>query len=107
MRLSGGQQQRLAIARALLKDAQLVLLDEVTSALDAEAEKEVQSALHVLLEGRAALMITHRLSSLGSVDRVDVLESGRIVESGTYEALLAERGRFYDLWLRQQEEVGA
>nr|HML48779.1 ABC transporter ATP-binding protein [Clostridia bacterium] len=107
MRLSGGQGQRLAIARALLKDARLVLLDEVTSALDAEAEKEVQNALRVLLEGRAALMITHRLSSLGGMDRIDFLESGRIAESGTYEALLDKRGRFYDLWLRQQEEVGA
>lgn len=106
MRLSGGQRQRLAIARALLKDARLVLLDEVTSALDAESEQDVQRALRVLLEGRTALMITHRLSSLNGVDRVDVLESGRIVESGTYETLLAERGRFYDLWARQQEEVG-
>ncbi|PIE42184.1 MAG: lipid A export permease/ATP-binding protein MsbA [Gammaproteobacteria bacterium] len=96
-RLSGGQKQRLAIARALYKDAPILILDEATSALDSESENLVQMALDELLKHRTAIVIAHRLSTVKNADRILVLDQGRIVESGTHEALIRAKGRYYYL----------
>lgn len=96
--LSGGQRQRLALARALLRDAPLVVLDEATSALDAETEAAVAHALRTLLKGRSALVIAHRLATIRDCDRILVLEQGRLVEEGSHDALLARDGLYAQLW---------
>lgn len=93
--LSGGQRQRLAIARALLKDAPILILDEATSALDAESEQAVQAALEVLMAGRTTLVIAHRLATVQKADQVVVVDGGRVVESGTHESLLAHENGIY------------
>jgi subfamily B ATP-binding cassette protein MsbA len=95
--LSGGQRQRLAIARAIYKDAPILILDEATSALDSESERLVQEALETLMRGRTSLVIAHRLSTIKSADRVLVLEGGRVVEQGTHAELLALNGLFAHL----------
>jgi len=98
--LSGGQRQRLAIARALLKNAPILILDEATSHLDTESEAVVQQAVYNLVQGRTALVIAHRLSTVARADRIVVLDRGRIVEEGTHQQLLASGGayrRLYDL----------
>ncbi len=92
--LSGGEKQRLAIARALLKDAPILILDEPTSALDAHTEELLLQALNVLVRGRTAFIIAHRLSTIRRADRIVVLEGGRIVESGTHHELLERGGLF-------------
>jgi hypothetical protein len=94
---SGGQRQRLAIARAILRDAPIVILDEPTASLDVEAEAEVMHALDKLVEGRTVLMISHRLSTLGSVDEILVLKDGRIVEQGSFQGLKRKEGVFAGL----------
>jgi ATP-binding cassette subfamily B protein len=99
--LSGGQKQRIAIARALLKDPRILLLDEATSALDAESEALVQEALSRLLEGRTAVVIAHRLSTVVGADRVVVVDGGRIAEQGPHGALLAQGGVYARLVERQ------
>ncbi|RZJ00148.1 MAG: ABC transporter ATP-binding protein [Brevundimonas sp.] len=105
MRLSGGQRQRIAIARAFLKDAPILLLDEATSALDTESEALVQAALERLMQGRATLMIAHRLSTVRNADRIYVVEAGRIVEEGTHAALV-KKGGLYARLARQQSLDG-
>ncbi|MEE8399937.1 MAG: ATP-binding cassette domain-containing protein, partial [Desulfobacterales bacterium] len=96
-RLSGGEKQRICIARALLKDAPILILDEATSSLDAASEQLVQKALENLMEGRTTFIIAHRLSTIGYAHRVIVISGGRIVESGTHEDLLALKGEYHKL----------
>ncbi|UCF14436.1 MAG: ATP-binding cassette domain-containing protein, partial [Phycisphaerales bacterium] len=99
--LSGGQQQRLAIARALVRDASIVILDEPTSALDAKIESELLGALDCLTAGRTTFVIAHRLSTIRDVDRIVVLDRGRIVEVGSHEQLLASHGLFAEFYATQ------
>ncbi len=107
-KLSGGERQRISIARAILKDAPLLILDEATSSLDTEAEIEVQKALDNLMAGRTTLIIAHRLSTIRNADRIIVLVNGRIVEEGTHEQLLAKRGEYFKLYSMQfTEEEGS
>jgi len=94
-KLSGGERQRISIARALLKDAPILILDEATSSLDTEAEIEVQDALETLMKGRTTLIIAHRLSTIRNADRIIVLAKGEIVEEGTHESLLEKKGEYF------------
>jgi subfamily B ATP-binding cassette protein MsbA len=102
-RLSGGQRQRLAIARALLKNAPLLILDEATNELDTESEREVQNALANLMVGRTSFVIAHRLSTIHRADRILVIEGGGIVESGTHQELLEGSGLYRKLYELQFE----
>jgi subfamily B ATP-binding cassette protein MsbA len=101
VKLSGGQRQRIAIARALLKDAPILILDEATSSLDSQAEGEVQVALEELMKGRTTFIIAHRLSTIKKAHRIIVLSDGRIVEEGTHNELLARKGEYYKLYTTQ------
>ncbi|MGK8203491.1 lipid A export permease/ATP-binding protein MsbA [Burkholderia cenocepacia] len=107
MRLSGGQRQRLAIARAIYKDAPILILDEATSALDSESERHVQAALERLMEGRTTLVIAHRLSTIERADRILVLEAGKIVESGSHDELLRHGGLYAHLHRIQYQQQAA
>ncbi|MEH6521265.1 ABCB family ABC transporter ATP-binding protein/permease [Sulfitobacter sp.] len=104
LKLSGGEKQRVGIARTLLKDPPILLLDEATSALDSETEHEIQDALRQAGRGRTVLTIAHRLSTIAEADRIIVLEKGEVVEQGTHDDLLAQEGRYAQLWHRQQAE---
>ena len=111
VKLSGGQRQRIAIARVMLKDAPILLLDEATSALDSEVEAAIQASLYRLMEGKTVVAIAHRLSTIAAMDRLVVMEHGRIVEMGDHASLLAEGGIYARLWAHQSggflgEEVG-
>ncbi|MFM9900255.1 MAG: ABC transporter ATP-binding protein, partial [Polaromonas sp.] len=101
VKLSGGQRQRIAIARVMLKDAPILLLDEATSALDSEVEVAIQSSLNTLMEGKTVIAIAHRLSTIAAMDRLIVLDQGRIVEEGDHRSLLAAGGLYARLWAHQ------
>ena len=101
IKLSGGQRQRVAIARAMLADAPILVLDEATSALDSESEKLVQDALEKLMQGRTSIVVAHRLSTVASLDRIVVLDRGKIVEDGPHAELIAQGGEYAQLWSRQ------
>ena len=102
VKLSGGQRQRIAIARAILKDAPILVLDEATSALDSESEALIQEALLRLMHGRTSIVVAHRLSTISSLDRIVVLENGKIIEQGPHEELLKNpNGQYKKLWSRQ------
>ena len=101
IKLSGGQRQRIAIARAILKDAPILVLDEATSALDSESEALIQDALVKLMKGRTSIVVAHRLSTIASLDRIIVLDNGKIVEQGTHAQLLKNGGEYNKLWSRQ------
>jgi ATP-binding cassette subfamily B protein len=101
VKLSGGQRQRIALARAILKDAPILILDEATSALDSEVEAAIQTALDRVMEGKTVLAIAHRLSTISSMDRIIVLDQGQVAEEGTHEALLVQQGLYARYWERQ------
>lgn len=101
VKLSGGQRQRIAIARAILKDAPILVLDEATSALDSESERLIQAALWELMKGRTAIVIAHRLSTIQRMDEIVVLADGKIIEQGSHSELLARGGTYADLWAHQ------
>jgi ATP-binding cassette subfamily B multidrug efflux pump len=101
VKLSGGQRQRIAIARVMLKDAPVLLLDEATSALDSEVEAAIQQSLYRLMEGKTVVAIAHRLSTIAAMDRLIVMDKGRIVEQGDHRSLLAQGGLYARLWAHQ------
>lgn len=101
VKLSGGQRQRIALARVILKDAPILILDEATSALDSEVEAAIQDTLYGMMEGKTVIAIAHRLSTIAAMDRILVMDDGRIVEQGTHDALLAQAGLYAGFWARQ------
>ena len=101
MKLSGGQRQRVAIARVLLKDAPILILDEATSALDSEVEAAIQEQLVNLMKGKTVIAIAHRLSTIAAMDRLVIMDEGRIVEQGSHAELLRRGGLYAELWTRQ------
>jgi len=107
LKLSGGEKQRVGIARTLLKDPPILLLDEATSALDTETERDIQSELRMMGQGRSVITIAHRLSTVVDADQIIVLEKGEIVERGTHDALVAQGGRYASMWQRQMSEDDA
>ena len=105
--LSGGQRQRIAIARAVLKNAPILILDEATSALDTDSERHIQAALEALMKDRTTFVIAHRLSTVEKADRILVMEAGEIIEQGSHSDLLAQQGRYAQLYQNQFDESEA
>ncbi|KAG4434977.1 hypothetical protein IFR05_009531 [Cadophora sp. M221] len=103
LRLSGGEKQRVAIARTIIKNPRIIMLDEATAALDSETEQNIQEALTTLSEGRTMLVIAHRLSTITSADQILVLHAGQVVESGNHHELIALKGRYYNMWKKQSK----
>jgi ATP-binding cassette subfamily B multidrug efflux pump len=101
VKLSGGQRQRVTLARVMLKDAPILLLDEATSALDSEVEAAIQQTLYQLMEGKTVVAIAHRLSTIAQMDRIIVMDQGRVIEEGTHDSLLAAKGQYARFWARQ------
>jgi subfamily B ATP-binding cassette protein MsbA len=101
VKLSGGQKQRVSIARAILADPRILILDEATSSLDSESEALIQEGLRYLMRGRTTFVIAHRLSTIRRADQILVVEAGRIIERGTHASLYALGGRYYDLYTKQ------
>jgi ATP-binding cassette subfamily B protein/subfamily B ATP-binding cassette protein MsbA len=107
VKLSGGQRQRLAIARAVLADPRILILDEATSNLDTESERLIQSSLVELMRNRTCFVIAHRLSTIAHADRIVVIEAGRIVETGTHDSLMESDGKYREMVLLQTSPVAA
>ena len=103
VKLSGGQRQRVAIARVILKDAPVLILDEATSSLDSITEQAIQGALDAAMSDKTVIVIAHRLSTISHLDRILVFSAGRVVEDGTHARLLERRGAYHDLWTRQSD----
>jgi ATP-binding cassette subfamily B multidrug efflux pump len=101
VKLSGGQRQRISLARVILKNAPILLLDEATSALDSEVEAIIQETLYGMMAGKTVIASTNRLSTIAEMDRILVMDDGRIVEEGTHDALLAKDGLYAAFWSRQ------
>lgn len=101
VKLSGGQRQRIAIARVILKDAPILILDEATSSLDSITEKAIQDTLDQVMVGKTVLVVAHRLSTIAHLDRILVFSDGKIIEDGSHQALLATRGAYWQLWSKQ------
>jgi subfamily B ATP-binding cassette protein MsbA len=101
IKLSGGQKQRVSIARAVLADPRILILDEATSSLDSESEALIQEGLAHLMRGRTTVVIAHRLSTIRRADQILVIEGGRVTESGTHRALFERRGRYYEMYTKQ------
>ena len=104
--LSGGEKQRISIARAILKDAPIILLDEATASLDPENEVEVQKAIDTLIKGRTVIVIAHKLKTIMNADRIVVLENGRVKEQGTHDELMQHEGLYARLWTIQEKSTG-
>jgi ATP-binding cassette subfamily B protein len=102
IKLSGGERQRLGIARAIFKQPELLLLDEATSHLDLESEEKIRDSLKTVFKSVTAIVIAHRLTTIKEMDRILVIEEGRIIEQGSFDALYKSKGRFYDLWEKQR-----
>ena len=103
LKLSGGEKQRVGVARAILKDPEVLILDEATSALDSQTEKQVQAALAEAARGRTTIAVAHRLSTIAEADKIIVMEAGRIAETGNHDELLAKQGLYAQMWARQSE----
>ena len=103
MKLSGGQRQRITIARAILKAAPILVMDEATSSLDSMTERSIQEALSVVMKGRTVVVIAHRLSTLAHLDRLLVFNEGEIIEDGSHEELLNSKGHYAQLWRMQSD----
>jgi ATP-binding cassette subfamily B protein len=102
IKLSGGEKQRVGIARAIYQEPEILLLDEATSRLDIESEKKIQTALHDFFQNITAIVIAHRLSTIKEMDKIVVMDQGEVLEVGTFNDLIKQKGKFYELWQKQK-----